>query len=90
MSFLGRGERLVGLGTPGQRILGLGVTSAGSPSRPLTSPQGTEAQMLWGEPFWNQEEKPGGAWAPSPGGGLHLHLAVWSQGSPFKAWAFCL
>ena len=31
-------ERLVGQGTPGQRILGLGVTSAGSPSRPLTSP----------------------------------------------------
>ena len=38
----------MGLGTPGQRILGLGVTSAGSPFRPLTSPQGLRLRCCGG------------------------------------------
>lgn len=74
-----------GTGDPRSEDLRAGSDLSGIPLLPSHLSTGTEAQMLWGDPFWNQGEEPGGAWAPSPGSGLHLRLAVWSQGSPFKA-----
>ena len=93
MCFLGRGEWAGGTESTGQRITGLGVTSAGTLFCPVTSSLGIEAQTPQGALSGTRRR----SWAgPGPcplAVGFTssvVCLAVWSEGNTFKAWAFCL